>query len=157
MFGYAKRLTAIPLKLLLVYHFGSPNPQGIVRGYNTTQLAAYLGCSPRSVRNANITLAEYGYIHVLESLKKNHFDVMLMEYKNYAKTAREGGRGYATFNKEFLDEIMQITDINQLRVFLRIALDLDTKKDPEEEISYSSHNIFLSFFSITGCWKGIPQ
>lgn len=53
---------------------------------------------------------------------------MLMEYKDYAKTAREGGRGYATFNKEFLDEIMQITDINQLRVFLRIALDLDTKK-----------------------------
>ena len=43
----------------------------------------------RSVRNANITLAEYGYIHVLESLKKNHFDVMLMEYKDYAKTARE--------------------------------------------------------------------
>lgn len=45
MFGYARRLTAIPLKLLLVYHFGSPNPQGIVRGYNTTQLAAYLDVS----------------------------------------------------------------------------------------------------------------
>lgn len=153
MFGYARRLTAIPLKLLLVYHFGSPNPQGIVRGYNTTQLAAYLGCSPRSVRNANITLAEYGYIHVLESLKKNHFDVMLMEYKDYAKTAREGGRGYATFNKEFLDEIMQITDINQLRVFLRIALDLDTKKDPEEEISYSSLQRFLPDY----CKKGVIQ
>ena len=153
LFGYARRLTAIPLKLLLVYHFGSPNPQGIVRGYNTTQLAAYLGCSPRSVRNANITLAEYGYIHVLESLKKNHFDVMLMEYKDYAKTAREGGRGYATFNKEFLDEIMQITDINQLRVFLRIALDLDTKKDPEEEISYSSLQRFLPDY----CKKGVIQ
>ena len=153
MFGYARRLTAIPLKLLLVYHFGSPNPQGIVRGYNTTQLAAYLGCSPRSVRNANITLAEFGYIHVLESFKKNHFDVMLMEYKDYAKTAREGGRGYATFNKEFLYEIMQITDINQLRVFLRIALDLDTKKDPEEEISYSSLQRFLPDY----CKKGVIQ
>ena len=112
LFGYARRLTAIPLKLLLVYLFGSPNPQGIVRGYNTTQ-----------------------------------------EYKDYAKTAREGGRGYATFNKEFLDEIMQITDINQLRVFLHIALDLDTKKDPEEEISYSSLQRFLPDY----CKKGVIQ
>ena len=78
---------------------------------------------------------------------------MLMEYKDYAKTAREGGRGYATFNKEFLDEIMQITDINQLRVFLRIALDLDTKKDPKEEISYSSLQRFLPDY----CKKGVIQ
>lgn len=153
MFGYAKRLTAIPLKLLLVYHFGSPNPQGIVRGYNTTELAVCLGCSPRSIRNANITLEEYGYIHILESLQKNHFDIMLMEYKDYAKTAREGGRGYATFTREFLDEILQVTDINQLRVFLRVALDLDTKKDPEEEISYSSLQRFLPDY----CKKGVIQ
>lgn len=153
IFGYAKRLTAIPLKLLLVYHFGSPNPQGIIRGYNTTQLATYIGCTPRSVRNANNTLQEYGYIHVLESLHKNQFDIMLMEYKDYAKTAREGGRGYATFNREFLEEVIHVNDINQLRVFLRVALDLDIKKDPEEEISYTSLQRFLPDY----CKKGVIQ
>mgnify|MGYP004676440009 CR=1 FL=1 len=150
-YGYAKRLTAIPLKLLLIYHFGFPNPQGIVRGYNTTELANYLGCSPRSIRNANLTLQEYGYIHILESLQKRKFDVMLMEYPNYAKTAREGGRGYATFNSAFLQEILKIKDINELRVFLRVALDMDTKKDPKEELSYESLQRFLPGY----CKKGI--
>ena len=150
-YGYAKRLTAIPLKLLLIYHFGSPNPQGIVRGYNTTELAKYLGCSPRSIRNANQTLQEYGYVHVLESIKKRQFDIMLMEYPDYAKTAREGGRGYATFNKELLKEIIQIKDINQLRVFIRVALDLDIKKEPEEDVSYISLQRFLPDY----CKKGV--
>ena len=152
-YGYAKRLTAIPLKLLLIYHFGSPNPQGIVRGYNTTELAKYLGCTPRSIRNANMTLQEYGYVHVLESIKKRQFDIMLMEYPDYAKTAREGGRGYATFNKEFLKEIVQIKDINQLRVFIRVALDLDIKTEPVEDVSYTSLRRFLPDY----CKKGVIQ
>lgn len=152
-YGYAKRLSAIPLKLLLLYHFGTPNPQGIVRGYNATELARFLDCSPRSIRNANVALQEYGYIHVLESIHKNQFDIMLMEYRDYAKTAREGGRGYATFNKEFLQEVIKVTDVNQLRVFLRIALELDTKKDLQEEVSYTALRRFLPDY----CKKGVIQ
>lgn len=135
MYGNQPRLKAIALKLLLIYHFSYPDENGLVSGLSARELAAYIDCSPRSIHNANEALMEYGYIMCCkDGLSKRKFQVFLKEYKSYALPADQGGRGYATFNRECLDELVKIKDLNQLRILLRAALDIDTNRDPQRDL-----------------------
>ena len=102
----------------------------------------------RSIYNANIKLQEYGYIMLCkDGFTKNRFHVILAEYHTYALTAKDGGRGYATFNLAFLDELVKLDDLNQLRIYLRTALDLDTNRNPENKLvaktPYSTLRLYL--------------
>lgn len=135
MYGNQPRLKAIALKLLLIYHFSYPDENGLVSGLSARELASYIGCSTRSIHNANDALMEYGYIlHCKDGCSKRKFQVFLKEYKSYSLPADQGGRGYATFNRKCLDELVRITDLNQLRILLRAALDIDTNRDPQREL-----------------------
>lgn len=62
-------------------------------------------------------------------------------------TAKEGGRGYVTFNQQFLNELIKLEDLNQLRIYLRTALELDTNRNPlkelQSEIDYSTLRSYL--------------
>lgn len=101
----------------------------------------------RSIYNANAKLQEYGYIMLCkDGLTRNHFHVILAEYDTYALTAKDGGRGYATFNLPFLDELVKLDDLNQLRIYLRTALDLDTNRNPEK---IGSNNPLLYFETLS--------
>lgn len=148
MYGNAPRLKGIALKLFVIYHFKNPDDNGLVQSLSPKKLAAYLGCTVRSIRNANQKLQEYGYIMLgNDGFSKNYFHVILTEYKTYALTAKEGGRGYATFSQQFLDELIKLEDLNQLRIYLRTALELDTNRNPMKElradINYSTLRSYL--------------
>lgn len=148
MYGYAPRLKAIAIKLLLIYHFCSPDGRGVVKDLSVKQLAGLIGCTQRSIKNANETLANYGYILISQiGWKPNTFSIQLTEYDTYYLPADKGGRGYATFNKSCLFEILKIKDLNQLRVFLRAALEIDMERAGGKETSikesYSSLRLFL--------------
>lgn len=148
MFGSAPRLKGIALKLFVIYHFMNPDEHGLVQSLSPKELASYLGCTVRSVYNANQKLQKHGYIMLCkDGLSKNHFHVILSEYSTYALTAKEGGRGYATFNQQFLEEMVKLQDLNQLRIYLRTALDLDTVRNPakelQSEIAYSTLRSYL--------------
>ena len=154
-FGYAPRLKAIAIKLLLIYHFCQPDDRGVVKNLSVKQLAELIGCTQRSVKNANISLSEYGYISLSNiSWKPNTFCVKLSEYDTYALPADKGGRGYATFNKSCLMELLKIKDLNQLRIFLRSALEIDTERTDAKEISikesYASLRLFLPMYCKPG-------
>ena len=135
IYGNQPRLKAIALKLLLIYHFSYPDENGLISGLSAKELAAYIGCSTRSIHNANDALMEYGYImHCKDGFSKRKFQVFLKEYKSYSLPADQGGRGYATFNRECLDELVKIKDLNQLRILLRAALDIDTNRDSQRDL-----------------------
>ena len=157
-FGNAPRLKSIAIKLLLIYHFSFPDENGLIKNLLPKELARYLGCTVRSIKNANETLQSYGYIMYTNSgYKKHSFHVILSEYSAYALPSNKGGRGYATFNLECLNELVKIKDLNQLRIFLRIALELDTKKRPENDLvvspDYDSLRLFLPYYCKPGIIK----
>lgn len=154
-YGYAPRLKAIAIKLLLVYHFFQPDDRGVVKDLSVKQLAELIGCTKRSVNNANSTLVKYGYISLSKiGWKPNTFSIQLTEYSTYALAANKGGRGYATFNKSCLMELLKIKDLNQLRIFLRTVLEIDTERTDAKELfikeSYTSLRLFLPMYCKPG-------
>ncbi len=156
IFGNKPRIKAIALKLLLVYHFLSPDDHGVVAGLSSKELAEYLGCTVRSIKNANSTLQKYEYImYSQDGARKNRFQVILTEYSSYSLPADQGGRGYATFNLECLQELIQIKDLNQLRILLRAALDADTNRNPDKELIISQDYESLRRFLPDYCKPGI--
>lgn len=155
-FGYQPRLKQIALKLLLVYHFANPDENGLVRGLEPKILADLLQCTVRSIKNANMVLHKYGYImYNADAFSKNRFHVILPEYNTYHLPADQGGRGYATFNKECLLELLKIKDLNQLRIFLRISLDADGNRNLEKDISINRDFSDLRLFLPRYCKPGI--
>lgn len=155
-FGSAKRLKGIALKLFVIYHFCNPDDHGLIKSLSPKELAAYLGCTVRSIYNANAKLQEYGYIMLCkDGLTRNHFHVILAEYDTYALTAKDGGRGYATFNLPFLDELVKLDDLNQLRIYLRTALDLDTNRNPEKKLVATTPYSTLRRYLPRYCKPGI--
>lgn len=155
-FGYQPRLKQIALKLLLLYHFAEPDDNGLVRGLEPKKLAALLQCSVRSIKNANITLMKYGYIlYNPDAFSKNRFQVILPEYSSYHLPAEQGGRGYATFNKECLLELIKIKDLNQLRIFLRLSLDADGNRNIEKDVTIKRDISNLRLFLPRYCKPGV--
>ena len=156
MYGYKPRLKPIAMKLLLIYHFAEPDDKGLVRCLSPKELASMLHCSVRSIKNANNTLQEYGYIlYSQDPMSKKRFQVFLTEYETYHLPADQGGRGYATFNIDSLMEFINMKDINQLRILLRAALDLDTNKDEDKPIILSNDYDSLRRFLPSYCKPGI--
>lgn len=156
IYGNSPRLKSIALKLLLIYHFLNPDDKGLVRGISPKELASMLECTVRSIKNANNTLQKYGYIiYCSDACSKNKFQVLLPEYKTYCLTADQGGRGYATFNLECLQELIKIKSLNQLRIFLRATLEIDTNRNADRELIISQDYSFFRRFLPQYCKPGI--
>lgn len=156
MYGYKPRLKAIALKLLLIYHFANPDDKGLVRGLSYKELASMLHCTVRSIKNANAILQEYSYIlYSVDPMSKKRFQVFLAEYETYHLPAEKGGRGYATFNLDSLMEFINMKDINQLRILLRAALELDTNKEEDKPIILSNDYDSLRRFLPSYCKPGV--
>ena len=155
-FGNPPRLKTIALKLFMIYHFAEPDERGFVLGISKKELAEMLGCTARSIQNANQVLAKYGYIrYCQEGDSKDCFHVLLNDYKNYMVPMSEGGRGYVTFNREFLEELLTIKDLNQLRIFLRVALEMDTNRNVNKPLVTTIYYTSLRKFLPNYCKPGI--
>lgn len=138
MYGYQPRLKGNALKLLITYHFLSPNPRGFISDISEKELAEFIKCDIKTIKYSNEILAKYGYIsYHATGWEKNHISILLPEYNTYHLTASEGGRGYATISKELLQQIMNVKDINQLRIYLRAILESDASSAPQVKLERS--------------------
>ena len=153
MYGFAPRLKTAALKLLLVYHFMSPDKNGVIQDISFKEIAEYIGCTVRTVHNSNEKLQDYGYIYFSEN--GAGYNIILPEYSTYALTADKGGRGYATLSRDFLDEIVKVTDLNQLRIFIRASLDADTIRNSIENVCVEKDFSSLRRFLPDYCKPGI--
>lgn len=136
-FGYQETLKSNAIKLLLAYHFLQPNAYGLVEDISIKGLAELVGCTPATVRASNLTLSKYGYCYVCESGRYDGcINIILPEYKNYHKTAAEGGRGYITMSSDMMRKILAMKGVNTLRLNLKGILEVDSSscrstEDPE--------------------------
>ena len=136
-YGYQQTLKSNPIKLLLAYHFMQPDSIGMIKDVSIKELAQLLGCTAETIKSNNRMLQDYGYICICNSgLYDGHINVMLMEYKDYHKTAAEGGTGYITMSASMMNKILGIKGINSLRLTLKGILEVDnasyrSTEDPE--------------------------
>ena len=136
-YGYQPTLKSCSIKLLLIYHFLQPDAYGMIENVSIKGLAELIGCTTATVKANNKTLQEYGYCYISESgIYDNHINVYLPEYKNYHKTAAEGGRGYITMSVSMLEKILGMKGINTLRLNLKGIIETDNasfgdKENPE--------------------------
>lgn len=150
-FGYQPTLKSYSIKLLLAYHFLQPDAYGTLKDVSIKDLAELIGCTPATVKASNKVLAEYGYCHICESgLYDNHINVILAEYRDYHKTAAEGGRGYITMSASMLKKILDIEGLNTLRLNLKGILEVDNAsfgntENPELESATASYKKLRGF------------
>lgn len=136
-YGYQETLKSNAIKLLLAYHFLQPNAYGLVEDISIKGLAELVGCTAATIHACNKTLSEYGYCCVCESGRYNGcINIILTEYKNYHKTAAEGGRGYITMSSDMMRKILAMEGVNTLRLNLKGILEVDSSscrstEDPE--------------------------
>lgn len=125
-YGYQPTLKSNALKLLLLYHFLQPDAQGFIKNVSIKALAATIGCTVATIHASNRVLKEYNYCYICDSgLYHNHINIFLPEYKNYHKTAAEGGRGYVTMSSDMLMDLIGISSLNTLRLNLKGILEVD--------------------------------
>lgn len=140
LYGYQPTLKSNSLKLLLLYHFLQPDAQGFIKNVSIKALAETIGCTAATVHASNKVLADYNYCYVCNSgLYDNHINIFLPEYKNYHKTAAEGGRGYVTMSSDMLTALISISSLNTLRLNLKGILEVDNASyTHSQDDTYSS-------------------
>lgn len=138
-YGYQPTLKSNAIKLLLLYHFLQPDSLGFIKNVNIKELAEKLGCTSATIHYSNQVLAQYGYCYISESgLYDNHINILLPEYKNYHKTANEGGRGYITMSSVMMQDLLGIEKLNTLRLNLKGILEIDNASFGDTQNPYVS-------------------
>lgn len=147
-YGYQLTLKLNAIKLLLLYHFLQPDENGFIKNVSIKALADKVGCTVATIHASNKTLADYNYCYTCNSgLYDHHINVYLPEYKNYHKTAAEGGRGYITMSSDMLLALLDICSLNPLRLNLKGILTIDNatcdKSGCTATVSYTRLRGFL--------------
>lgn len=125
-YGYQPTLKGNAIKLLLLYHFLQPDGHGFIKDACIKELADTVGCTAATIAACNDVLQDYGYCYFCNSGIHDHYiNVFLPEYKNYHKTAAEGGRGYITMSKDMLSDLYMIESLNTLRLNLKGIMEVD--------------------------------
>lgn len=125
-YGYQPTLKGNAIKLLLLYHFLQPDSQGFIKDICVKELAAAIGCAPATIDACNHILQDYGYCYFCNSgIRDRYINIFLPEYKDYHKTAAEGGRGYITMSRDMLSDLCGIKSLNTLRLNLKGILEVD--------------------------------
>lgn len=125
-YGYQPTLKANAIKLFLLYHFLQPDGNGFIKNVSIKALADRIGCTVATIYASNKALADYNYCYTCDSgLLDRHINVYLPEYKNYHKSAAEGGRGYITLSSDMFLALLGIHSLNSLRLNLKGILEVD--------------------------------
>lgn len=147
-YGYQPTLKTNAIKLLLLYHFLQPDPLGLLKNVELKELAKTLGCTVTTIRNCNDVLVEYGYCYTSNTgWEDGYINVLLPSYKDYHKTAKEGGRGYLTMTSAMFVDLLTIDTLNSLRLTLKGLLEVDNQSihstDTNAKMSYKKLRYFL--------------
>ncbi len=97
-----------------------------------------VGCTTATVRACNKTLSGYGYCHTCESgIYDGCINIILPEYRDYHKTAAEGGRGYITMSSGMMHKILGLQGVNTLRLNLKGITEIDSSSASSTEKTLS--------------------
>ena len=157
-YGYQPTLKSNAIKLLLIYHFLQPDPLGLIKNVRIKDLAETLGCTTQTIQNCNDALAEYGYCYIGNTgWDDGCINVLLPEYKNYHKTAKEGGRGYLTMSSSLFTNLLSINTLNPLRLTLKGLIEIDNQSDITTDTHVRTSYKKLRYFLPKYCNRNVIQ
>lgn len=118
------RLSRLQLSQLLLYHALEVGPNGIVKNISENEIAAILGCTVRTVRNNNERLVDFGYI-LFSRISNDKFNILILDYNKYHLSSNEGGRGYVVMSNKSLMKLLNVKNVNALRIEIRNLVKFD--------------------------------
>lgn len=118
-FKTKRRLRKNALILYITLHFLRPNQDGIIDFADLSLISNILGVKEPVVRENLKYLEKYGYIKY-EKYIPHVVTIQICDYDNMNLTANEGGRGYYTMSKDIYIMLQDISDLNDVRLFLRL-------------------------------------
>lgn len=131
-----KRVSKFKLLQYLLLHFLCDS-NGFVLHVSATEIASLLGSSVRTVKDNFKALKELGFIEY-HKINADLFSVYLVDYHKYHLTKEEGGKGYIQMAKEFLHALIEIKNVNAIRLCLRQLL----KYDDEVVLKGNTHGVY---------------
>lgn len=137
-----KRLSKYQLLQFLLYHFMNVDSNGLVTYISIKEIAKIIGCDTRTIKNNNLALIDLGLI-AYTKVTKDLFSIAILGYKKYHLTRKEGGTGYIQMPKEFLEELLQIKNVNSIRLAIRqlIKFDDESVKETDDKCFYTYEDI----------------
>lgn len=120
----SNRLSKLQIKQLILFHFYQVDKQGIVKNLSIKQIANTLNCTEKTVRATNEKLVEQEFIWI-SPMDNDRFTVLIKEYKTYHLTAKQGGNGYLNMSFDLFQNLLNITNVNSLRLEIRQIIHFD--------------------------------
>lgn len=136
--GKKERLSRLQLCQLLLYHALGPDEKGFVRNISEKEVASILGCTVKTIRNNNIRLVNLNYI-LLSKYTEDKFNILLLDYKNYHLSSKEGGRGYITMSSDLFIKLIKINNVNSLRLEIRNLVKFDDQNVKRIKVRKASY------------------
>lgn len=123
-YGTRPRLNRNAVLLFMLLHLQAVDASGFILGVSITSLAETLHIHERSIKNNLEKLKVSGYIYYDIGLT-NTVNIILLDYKMYYATAREGGSGFIKVSDDMINELSNITSIIFFRILVRQYLESD--------------------------------
>ena len=139
-YGNRSRLNKNAILLFMLLHLQAPDATGFITGIAVPALAEALHVHERSVKNNLEKLRTSGYIHYDMGLN-NTVNVILLDYKTYYATAREGGFGYIKVSDSIIDKLSGVTSIILFRILVRQYLDSDRADETTKTYKELLHSL----------------
>lgn len=117
------RLSKTQIAQFLLYHFYHVDERGIIRNVQEKDIAETIGCTVKTVRNNNVIFEQLGLIYYSRS--SYGINIKLVEYPRYFD---KNGYGYIELSFERLEELIQIENVNALRLEIRKELVYDNNE-----------------------------
>lgn len=118
-YGIRHELKKNALMLFLYLHYLNPDDSGLVH-ICIEDAALELHCTERTIRNNLKLLNRHKYIALSASqVFPGYYKLFLPEYKSYFLPADRGGRGYCVLPLEHLRALVELPDINSIRLAVR--------------------------------------
>lgn len=105
------RLSSNQIKQMLTL-YSRCDSNGIIKSISKHQIAEVIGCTEKTVENNNILLQQLRFISI-QPREKGELTIFINEYKDQHKN--DGG-GYIVMSGDMLSLLMEINDVNSLRV-----------------------------------------
>lgn len=131
-----KKLSKLKLLQHLLLHFLADS-NGFIMHASASEIASLLHCSVRTVKDNFKSLKSFNLIDY-HQINADLFSVYLVDYQNYHKTKEEGGKGYIQMAKEFLFALIELKDVNAIRLCLRQLL----KYDDDVVLKGKNHGVY---------------
>lgn len=120
----SSRLSKMQIKQLMLYHFMDVDSNGFIKYISINNISKILNCNAKTVLNNNMKFVSLGLI-ALSKIDNKLFNLKLIGYDRYHLNKYDGGTGYVVMSKELLMSLMELKNVNSLRLEIRKLIKVD--------------------------------